>query len=89
MTCDVIKYRDGSTFILCNRGTKNKRCEFCREPAKYQCDGESKTRRSGTCDKRMCEEHRTSMGDRGLELVEDTIDYCPTCAAGGHQLKLF
>lgn len=88
MTCDVIKFVDGSHAIVCHRGTRAKRCQFCNEHASFECDGPKPKKKSGTCDKRMCESHRTKVRDTVTERVRDTVNHCPDCLGTGEQLGL-
>ena len=52
-----------------------RRCAFCQEWSVALCDGPSITRKSGTCDKPMCEKHRKPVGPNQ--------DMCPKCVAAG------
>jgi hypothetical protein len=88
MTCESLRMRDGTSFIICNRGRrKTKRCAFCKEIAEFQCDGAKKKGRKKTCDKYICRAHATEMAETG-ELFIETVDYCPDCVSAGFQLTL-
>lgn len=79
MTCEIIKGRNGMHLIACSRGVRTKKCQFCKDPAQYECDAPRPRKKSGHCDARFCEKHRNKMGDlEGGEII-DTIDYCPKC----------
>jgi hypothetical protein len=81
MVCERYKLRDGTVAIVCSRGVRPRKCQVagCDSYAEYECDGPRPRKKSGTCDKRLCEEHRTKVGDVEVSDVEDTIDYCPEC----------
>lgn len=81
MTCEVFETRDGTRAIVCSRSVRTKKCQFCSEPAQFECDGPRPKKKSKHCDKRMCEAHCTKVGDVEVSDVVDTIDYCPDCAA--------
>lgn len=59
-------------------------CAYCDRPAEYFCDYITDPRTDRTCDKPLCEEHRTRVGGgmicgRGKRggCQPFTIDYCP------------
>jgi hypothetical protein len=80
VSCEFFKTKDGAVrMILCSRGRKGLKCNFCKAPAEFECDAPKSRRKSGTCDKRMCAAHRTKLGDQQLGDVVDTIDICPDC----------
>lgn len=89
MTCEKFTTRDGITAILCSRKKRPKRCQFCEKPAGFECDGLKPKRKSGHCDKRMCEAHRTNIGRQELGDTLDTMDLCPECATPSAQQELF
>ena len=80
MACDVVKKRDGSVFLLCSRGRRARKCQFCAEAAEFECDALRPRKKSGHCDARMCAKHRTKVGDQELGDEIDTIDHCPKCS---------
>lgn len=66
--------KDGVTMILCTRGHKKvAKCHWCAKPSVALCDFEIKVGDVGhkhTCDKPMCEDHRTPVGKN--------VDHCPS-----------
>lgn len=80
MACIPVR-GDGFTGFVCYRGTDLRpRCSVkdCEKLAPYLCDAPIKPRQRGrkiqsTCDRKLCEEHRTSVGD--------DVDWCPFHAA--------
>lgn len=92
MGCDSFNLPGGGQAIICSRGRRRQRCAFCGRPASHLCDGRKPRRKSGTCDRPLCPEHRTEISRRiervELELFgqdcgsvtnEDTVDLCPDC----------
>lgn len=64
MPCTPFTLPGGARGILCSRGPRP-RCA-CGQPARLQCDAPTK-RRSGTCDKHLCESCAVEVGpDRHL-----------------------
>jgi len=53
MPCTVVKF-GSTTGIVCSRGQRTKRCR-CGEIATRECDWRVKDRKSGTCDRPLCE----------------------------------
>lgn len=80
MACETIRYRDGRVMRICMRSTRTKKCQFCKEPAEYECDAPRSRKKSGHCDALMCATHRTKIGDQEIGELIDTIDYCPRCS---------
>lgn len=78
MVCIPVK-GDGFTGFVCYRGLRRPpgpvcSVKGCERPAPYLCDAPIKPRRvrgklQTTCDRKLCEEHRTSVGD--------DVDWCP------------
>jgi hypothetical protein len=81
MVCETFKTRDGTVAIVCCRGVRPRKCQVrgCDNYAAYECDGPRPRKKSGVCDMRVCEEHRTKIGDVEVGDIEDTVDYCPRC----------
>ena len=76
MTCETIRLSDGTTGIVCTRGRRRlPKCSVkgCRDEGVYQCDAPAPRKKSGTCDKHLCGEHRVS--------VRQGVDYCAEHAA--------
>jgi hypothetical protein len=71
MTCDVFRLPDGQSAIVCSRRRRTPRCwcAGCGAPGTYQCDAPVPARKSGTCDRHICNAHRTIGGQ--------DIDFCP------------
>jgi hypothetical protein len=70
MRCITIRLSDGTTAIVCGRGSwRLARCYVCGEPASYQCDHPT-PRKSGLCDRYLCAAHRVKQKTRG-------VDFCP------------
>jgi hypothetical protein len=68
MGCDSFRTPDGGMAIICSRGRRAPSCQEpgCRQISTALCD--FPTTRGKTCDRRMCQAHRTTVGpDR---------DYC-------------
>ncbi len=83
MPCDVIERTDGTRVILCSRrrGGRRRRCAFCDAPAQYECDGSKPRKKSGTCDKPLCKNHRHFVRRVDDGDLIDTVDHCPECHA--------
>lgn len=77
MTCDFIRYTDGTKFVMCRRSERTKRCQFCRGEAQYACDAPRPKKKSGTCDKRMCEACRILVSEDLSGAIVRTVDHCP------------
>lgn len=60
MTCEFL----GNGMIVCRRGRRVV-CSRpgCNRAALYECDFSVATRKSGTCDARICERHAKVVGD--------------------------
>jgi hypothetical protein len=72
MTCEPIRLPNGTPAIVCTRGRRRRqKCWFrgCSADALYQCDAPMSDRKSGTCDRHVCEAHRTRAGR--------DVDFCP------------
>lgn len=86
MTCKITRLGGaeagsaGAVVIVCSRGARpsKARCSVpdCPHPATKLCDYPLRGRKAGkTCDRKLCEQHATTMGpDR---------DYCPAHAVAG------
>lgn len=57
MVCTPTRLPGGGVAIVCST-TRRRRCA-CGKPATLQCDWKVKTRRSGTCDRYVCEDCAT------------------------------
>lgn len=65
MGCDPVKNSEGQQIgFACTRSINC--CHFCKDRHTKLCDFPLKF---GTCDKRMCVNHATSVGE--------DLDYCP------------
>jgi hypothetical protein len=75
MPCEVIKFPDGGHGIICSRGprTKPKPCVRCGEPSSQLCDWKVTNRKSGTCDRPLCQRCTFSPAEEK--------DLCPEHAA--------
>jgi hypothetical protein len=71
MICQAVTLPDGGLAIVCTGG-RLRRCA-CGETATQLCDWKVKTRRSGTCDKPLCE--------RCTHVPAPGKDLCPGHAA--------
>lgn len=72
MVCRVVKVDGGMNAIVCT-SAKRKKCSSCGRPADLLCDWKVKTKRSGTCDKPIC--------DRCTHSPAPDKDLCPDHAA--------
>jgi hypothetical protein len=54
MPCEHVKLSGGGNAIVCTTSRRQK-CMACGKPANLLCDWKVPTRRSGTCDKPICE----------------------------------
>lgn len=72
MGCERIALPGGGAAIVCGTRTRTRRCA-CGRPATLLCDWKVPGRRSGTCDKPICDDCTTSPA-RGKDL-------CPAHAA--------
>jgi hypothetical protein len=55
--------------FLCARAQRRPICSIpsCGRPAEFECDFKIPRKKSGTCDARLCDAHRSSVGeDRDL-----------------------
>lgn len=80
MTCIPVRLPGGGTAIVCTRGSRRTpRCSMakCERPGRYQCDAKNALGH-GTCDRWLCEMHRTSAGGN--------VDYCPDHGPAGQAL---
>lgn len=68
MACEPFNIPGMGTGIICSRGVRSKKCQFCGGRCTKECDYPSH-KKSGTCDARMCDQHATPGGEE--------IDYCP------------
>lgn len=75
MVCTPIILPGGLRGMACGRRQKPKACSCCGKPSTLLCDFPVKLRRSGTCDKPLCE--ACAVKGPGPDL-----DYCP-----GHGVK--
>jgi hypothetical protein len=74
MRCELIKLADGSGAIICGREPLSRStCCVCGAVVHYQCDAPAPTKKSRTCDRFLCSEHRHSQS-RG-------VDFCPELRA--------
>jgi hypothetical protein len=83
MTCNPVRVGD-HVAIVCSQRRRHAKCSApgCGGPGTYLCDAPAPNRRSKTCDKHMCNAHRTPVGPG--------LDYCPEHAArvkGGETLR--
>jgi hypothetical protein len=71
MACETIILEDGFSAIVCHRERRMPKCSVkgCRSDSVYQCDALVPRKKSGTCDKHLCAQHRTS--------VREGVDFCP------------
>jgi hypothetical protein len=91
MPCDPIRTSSGVTGIVCSgRGRKPpvRFCSICNvRRGTLECDGKKPKRKSGTCDRLMCNQCSRRGSDQVLvhssegrhRDVIDTSDYCPDC----------
>lgn len=77
MSCDVVTLPGGATAIVCSARRRD-RCA-CGRPGTLLCDWKVPKRRSGTCDKPICQECATSPAP-GKDL-------CPSHAEAFEQWK--
>jgi hypothetical protein len=59
MTCEKVRMRDGSSGVVCIRGARARKtpCFVCGALATHECDFPSPKRKSGTCDRPLCDVH--------------------------------
>lgn len=62
MPCTSIRMQDGTAAIVCSRGRRAHRCEWCGHASLYQCDAPLPAS-SKTCSAHMCEAHATHVGN--------------------------
>lgn len=67
MPCNVVALPDGGTAFVCSSG-RRQRCA-CDRPSTRLCDWKVPSRRSGTCDKPLC--------DRCTHVPAPDKDLCP------------
>lgn len=72
MACELIEIPGMGTGIICSRGVRAKKCQFCGAVCTKECDYPT-AKKSGTCDAKMCDRCATA---GGVDL-----DYCPNHAA--------
>ncbi len=76
MPCTIVPFPGGGTAIVCSRTRSRPFVCVCGQRATLQCDAPTR-RRSGTCDRHLCEACATEIGpDQHL---------CPTHAAESRQ----
>jgi len=73
VSCERVKFADGSVGIVCTRGGRDTRpCRWCGNPRVALCDFPILGARGATtCSAPMCQEHRHPVRP-GADL-----DYCP------------
>lgn len=71
MACEIITIDGRSVGIICGRNIRHTKCKFCGAACTKECDYPS-SKRSGTCDAKLCDRCATSGGAE--------LDYCPTHA---------
>lgn len=75
MPCIHVAIPGGGHAIVKVANQPRKRCHFCPEWSVALCDGLDPSHKSGTCDRRMCEFHRHTVGPNQ--------DLCPDCMKAG------
>lgn len=88
MTCEHLDLGNGAHAIVCHRNKRWPRCSVpgCNRPAPKLCDFPVPTKKSGTCDAKLCEAHAKAQPSHHRVApgsTPDTIDYCPPHAARG------
>lgn len=71
MPCHFVKLEGGGFAHVRMSKTPAKKCFVCGKPAGLLCDGPVASRRSGTCDRPLCDNCTTKTGP-----VQDA-DLCP------------
>jgi hypothetical protein len=66
MPCEQVRFENGVSAIICTK-RKRKKCAFCERWATRLCAFPHSLRKSGTCDKPLCDRHARSILD---------ADYC-------------
>lgn len=92
MPCDFFRLRDGTTGIVCSRGTRGRRkCVVCGREATLLCDWPRGTR---TCSAPLCA--GCAFQPDTVRGLDDSFDLCPkhretyeAKLAGPTQLSLF
>lgn len=85
--CEPLRFQDGTVAIICGgrRGRRSPPCAYCGKPSAFECDGPSSSRKSGTCDVKLCGSCRVH--------VPPDLDFCRAhraeAAACAAQLRLF
>lgn len=70
MPCQHVTLKDGTPAIACTGRRGRKRCSACKRTwATLECDFPTPARKSGTCDKPLCQKCAVSKGDN--------LDFCP------------
>jgi hypothetical protein len=63
MPCETVKFDDGTTAIVCTRGTKRKVCRWCARTHTKLCDYPLRGAKAGkTCSAEMCDAHAHEVG---------------------------
>lgn len=78
-----VTYRDtkGSALIMCSRSRRKNPMCTCGKPSTRQCDYPNPRKKSGTCDRNLCEGCAVQVAT-SLEVggYTDSVDHCPTHA---------
>lgn len=82
MSCEVIKFPDGGSAIICRRGAKPPGCQVpgCDRPGTQLCDFPVvRQHKAGTCDMRLCQGH--------AKPFKRDADLCPAHAKVMAEIK--
>lgn len=74
MTCETFRLPSGQTAIVCSRNRRRPKCR-CGMPATLECDWKVSTRRSGTCDKPICQTCAVSPAPEKDLCPDHAIEY--------------
>ena len=80
MSCEIFRFRDGSTAIVCSRDKRKRkppRCVGCGAEATLLCDWPNPRKKSGTCDAPICRECASRPDNVASADRHDSYDLCP------------
>jgi hypothetical protein len=61
MVCRIVPLPGGGAAIVCGPRGRQRRCA-CGQPATLLCDWKIKGKKSGRCDRPVCQQHATKVG---------------------------
>ena len=67
MGCEIVRFEDGGVAVICGRPSRKQgpRCQHpgCNAPGTRLCDAPRDDRVTRSCDRRVCEQHSTRVGE--------------------------